>query len=368
MAVDWASGGLNRTSFPTEPGFGVRKVEAFVWPADNVTYAVADIVNYSDPFYPDSYSSEIGIFSSADGRTGWQYHGIIVPRGRPGAWDGGGVASPGAAAVPATDDGHPAGVVVGYAAEHSPSGGINRGIGVARAPHPLGPYTKDPVPVASPTGICGGSGRCDDVIIQARPAGAGSDRDSGDSGLARDDGRGTTATLHLYHSVKGSNVAPGDGIRHLLSTDGGRTFTNSTLVLSTALQPGTRPAESIAGKYFPGACSGTGSGGAMVLITDGGPGNALHAYVSRTPGSMVEFDAAAQTSIDTHPNVSRTHAPGSWANLQIAFFPDPTSPAGDVVSVGYTVWQANAVPTRRGSSAGMTMALYAVNASITCGR
>ena len=38
------------------------------------------------------------------------------------------------------------------------------------------------------------------------------------------------------------------------------------MVLSTAMQSGTRPAESIAGKFFPGLLGG---GGAMVIITDG---------------------------------------------------------------------------------------------------
>ena len=200
-----------------------------MYPADGVTYAFADIVNYSDPYYPGSYSSEIGVFSSADGKTGWQYHGSVVPRGPAGSWDGGGVASPGAAAAA---DGT---VIVGYAAEKSPSGGINRGIGIARAPHPLGPYTKDPVPVASPDGVCGGSGRCDDVIMQSRGG-----------------------AVHLYHSVKGSNVPPGNGIRHLVSTDGGHSWLNSTLVLSEKLQPGHNPMESIAGKYFPRGCGGAG--------------------------------------------------------------------------------------------------------------
>ena len=47
LSVDWSSGGLNVTNFPTH-GFGVRKVEAFVYPPDGVTYAFADIVNYTD--------------------------------------------------------------------------------------------------------------------------------------------------------------------------------------------------------------------------------------------------------------------------------------------------------------------------------
>ena len=66
-------------------------------PADNHTYAYADIVRWDDPFYPISYSSEVGVFSSPDGRTGWVYHGIVVSKGPPGSWDGAGIASPGAA-------------------------------------------------------------------------------------------------------------------------------------------------------------------------------------------------------------------------------------------------------------------------------
>ena len=48
-------------------------------------------------------------------------------------------------------------------------GGINRGIGLAIAPHPLGPFTKQATPIASPHSVCGGTGRCDDVIMQRRP-------------------------------------------------------------------------------------------------------------------------------------------------------------------------------------------------------
>jgi hypothetical protein len=55
----------------------------------------------------------------------------------------------------------------------------------------------------------------------------------------------------VYHSVKGSSIANNNGIRHRVSTDGGKTWGTSELVLTTGLQPGTDPAESIAGKYFP---------------------------------------------------------------------------------------------------------------------
>ena len=58
-----------------------------------------------------------------------------------------------------------------------------------------------------------------------------------------------------------------------VSADNGKTWSQSTLVLSTTLQPGTNPAESIAGKWFPQMCGGKGG---MVLICDGGPGDSLY--------------------------------------------------------------------------------------------
>jgi hypothetical protein len=134
----WSSGGL-ATTLPgcdaTTPTCSVRKLEAVYYPADGRTYAYVDIVNFTNHYYPDSYSSEVGVFSSPDGKTGWQYHGIVIPRGPAGGWDGGGIASPGAAV---TTDGR---VLVGYAAENSPSGGINRGIGVATARPIIHSYT-----------------------------------------------------------------------------------------------------------------------------------------------------------------------------------------------------------------------------------
>ena len=68
--VDWASGGP-ATTLPA-PTFSVRKLEAFHYPKDGRTYAYADIVHFTDPFYPVSYSSEVGVFSSPDGFTQWK--------------------------------------------------------------------------------------------------------------------------------------------------------------------------------------------------------------------------------------------------------------------------------------------------------
>jgi hypothetical protein len=163
FSADWASGGPATTLPGTEHNVSVRKLEAVYYPPDGRTYAYVDIVGFDNPHYPASYSTEVGVYSSSDGKTGWKYHGIVIPRGPAGGWDGGGIASPGAAV---TEDGH---VIVGYAAENSPSGGINRGIGVAIAEHPLGPFVKSATPVADPHGVCGDNGRCDDVIMQSRP-------------------------------------------------------------------------------------------------------------------------------------------------------------------------------------------------------
>jgi hypothetical protein len=128
-----------------------------------------------------------------------------------------------------------------------------------------------------------------------------------------------------------------------MTADAGKTWSNSTMVLSTTMQPGTVPAETIAGKFFPEALGGK---GAMVLITDGGcPG--LHAYVSKTAGDMVHFVPATEECVATFPN--------NWANKQIAFFPDST---GAIASVGYTLWKTNPVKTARGTSKGMSMTLY----------
>ena len=185
FAADWSSGGP-ATTLPAV-GFAVRKVEFIYYEPDGQTYAFADIVPFNDTNYPESFGSEVGVFSSPDGKTGWLYHGIAVPRGKPGAWDGGGVASPGAAVA---EDGT---VLVGFAAERSPNGGVDRAIGLATAPHPLGPFHKASAPVATPAECKSYRGRgapchdprgcasmCDDVIMESRPGGE----------------------LHIYYSTK----------------------------------------------------------------------------------------------------------------------------------------------------------------------
>lgn len=103
--------------------------------------------------------------------------------------------------------------------------------------------------------------------------------------------------------------------------------TNATV---TPTPSGGIPVETIAGRYFPDVNEGNGG---MVLITDGGPGWCLHAYVSVAPDDMEHFIAAKQPCLSTHPPAGG--APGDWAEIQIAFVP---SSNGSIASVGYALW------------------------------
>ena len=80
-------------------GFALRGVDGIVW-HDGRAYVYADVVNWTNPECPSSFGSEIGVFSSAD-YLNWTYHGVAVPRGQPGDVDSGGTATP---AALATDD------------------------------------------------------------------------------------------------------------------------------------------------------------------------------------------------------------------------------------------------------------------------
>ena len=98
--------------------------------------AFADIVPFDDPYYPASYSSAIGVYSSPNGHTAWNYHGIVLSA-KAGSWSAEGVATPGAAVV---RRGSAATVLVSYTAESQPAGHGTRGIGLLSATNPLGPF------------------------------------------------------------------------------------------------------------------------------------------------------------------------------------------------------------------------------------
>lgn len=339
FTVDWSSGSAAST-LPTF-NFSVRKVEYVYYPADAHTYAYADIVNFTDLYYPGSYSSEVGVFSSPNGRTNWTYHGIVLARGPAGGWDSGGIASPGAAVAP---DGS---VFVGFVAENSPRGGHNRGIGMAIAPHPLGPFTKNKEPVASPAGLCGGAGRCDDIIMQARPDGE----------------------IHLYHSVKGNyaRYPHGGAIVHHVTKDAGKTWSEGTVVLEVESN-GTGTVlcvETIAGKFFPNALGGR---GAMVLFCDGAPKVQLTAFLS--PNMSQGFQSGGLMT--AHPPDGRGPQPpsptkGDWAVIQVAFVPDSK---GDIVGVSYSRWTGEVVNMQnpKQSSSGYSHTIFDLKLQMPSGQ
>ena len=103
---------------------------------------------------------------------------------------------------------------------------------------------------------------------------------------------------------------------------------------------------------MPAANNGTGG---MVLITDGGPGGALHAYISKTPGDMVNFVAATQPAISAHPPSG--DSVGDWSCNQIGFIPDKD---GNVPYVTYSLWVDEDVydQRRKAMSKGYTHTVY----------
>jgi hypothetical protein len=145
-AVDWdASPG----EFPTHGrnlSFGTRAVDCLVWPSDRKTYCYADLPLRSNPGWPaGSYGVSIGVFSSADGRSRWEFGGVAVHKNVSGSADSGGLATP--SCLARTSDGM---VFVYFSFEGGPPDykPVNslpngpRGIGIARAAHPLGPFVR----------------------------------------------------------------------------------------------------------------------------------------------------------------------------------------------------------------------------------
>ncbi len=68
---------------------------AVAWhPGKKKFYLVADVVPLASPHHPNTYNTDLGLWSSQD-LAAWRFHGIAVPRGTPGeTYDGYGVASP----------------------------------------------------------------------------------------------------------------------------------------------------------------------------------------------------------------------------------------------------------------------------------
>ena len=88
FTVDWSGGNhgdADARTLPTAPSpgaesaFAVRKLESFFYPPDGRVYGYADIVNFTDAYYPISYSSEVGVFSSPDGKSAPLSYDSTVP-------------------------------------------------------------------------------------------------------------------------------------------------------------------------------------------------------------------------------------------------------------------------------------------------
>ena len=77
----------------------------------------------------------------------------------------------------------------------------------------------------------------------------------------------------------------------------------------------------------------------MVLITDGGPSFALHAYLSKAPGDMVNFVPADEIQLYA------TERPANgWANLQLEFIPLPNKSNGSqTFAVAYAMYTNQSV-------------------------
>ena len=158
--VDWAAGG-HRFPVPHLPSATVRAVDAVVWPADNATYAYTDITSSS--------GVEVGVFRSQNGLSGWQYHGIAVHRNT--------------SAADVREVGTPAALVKGERVfvyfKYTAANGT-RGIGIAAADHPLGPFARLAPAAPAPEAF-------------HRPYGPGGIFD--DTQVFQHEGR-----LHLFHS------------------------------------------------------------------------------------------------------------------------------------------------------------------------
>lgn len=124
---------------PTD-NFCVRKPAAIFLGGKYWLYV--DVIPWDHPFWPDTYDTSIHAFSSNDCRE-WDYHGEVVTHRQTGAWDFGGVATPGAVVL---DDR----IYLFYSGREFPGRDGVRQIGMAVAENPQGPFIKAEQPVIVP--------------------------------------------------------------------------------------------------------------------------------------------------------------------------------------------------------------------------
>ncbi len=107
-------------------------------------YAYVDVVPWDNPYHPNSYDTTIHVYSSDDGLH-WRYEREALSRGARGAWDAGGVATPGACVV--GDQ-----VWLAYSGRQFRYGGGHRYIGLAQSADPLGPFKRRGEPLLTADG------------------------------------------------------------------------------------------------------------------------------------------------------------------------------------------------------------------------
>lgn len=176
----------------TPPGEASVREHTIAWhPVKRKFYLVADVIPLASPHHPNTYNTELYLWSSPD-LTRWTFHGVAVPRGQvEGAYDRYGVASPAGMAFFRGQ------LYVPFSARRTPQF-TRRSIGLARSgddPERL-PWIKTPTPISDL------DGEDDDPAVLV---------------LDRDD------RLHLYHRT----TAGGYRIVHTAA--------------STPDQPGTWP-------------------------------------------------------------------------------------------------------------------------------
>ena len=131
----WQSG-VSVARLPADR-FCVRKATAVY--AQQRHWIYADAIPWDSPYWPASYGISIHAFSSPDAAC-WEWHGPVIDPGPAGAWDGGGVSTPGAVVWGGR-------VHVFYAGHSRADGRGTRWAGLAVADHPAGPFHKPSGPI-----------------------------------------------------------------------------------------------------------------------------------------------------------------------------------------------------------------------------
>ena len=190
--------------------FSVRQMNAIHFKGRY--YAYKDVVPWDSPHHPDTYHTSVHAYSSDDGLH-WGYEGEVLPIGRPGEWDAGGVATPGACVAEGQ-------VLLAYSGREREDGSGRRSIGLAVSADPLGPFARRPAPILT------AEGHLDDPLLVTEP--------------------GSGGRVLLYHRLADPRGVY--TIRLAESEDAGKTWGTPTVVLSC--HGDIRAMETLDAKWF----------------------------------------------------------------------------------------------------------------------